>query len=800
MAQKRNLNVNPYYDDFNNEKNFYKVLFKPGFPVQARELTTLQSILQNQIESFGKNIFKEGSMVIPGGITYDPAFYAVKLNSINSGVEVSTYINNFIGKTITGQISGVTATIKYIAFPGDPNIDDLTLYVKYDNSSSDFEFTPLLNGESLSANQNITYGNTTINAGTPFASLLSSNATSTGSSASIQDGVYFIRGYFVNVSKETILLDEYSNTPSYRVGLKVDELFLSAKDDDSLYDNAKGFSNFAAPGADRFKIGVSLTKKSLDDLDDKDFVELLRVDNGKIKKIQEKTQYNIIRDYLAERTYEESGNYAVVPFIPNLQNSLNDRLGNDGLYDSNQKTEQLNNPSDDLLCVQVSPGKAYVRGYDVKTDSTVILDVDKPRNVAFNNTTVPFSMGNVLRVNNVSGHPIQSGIVNFYSRQNSAGVGVGSARVYTFNVTDASYSGPATKWDLHLYDVQTYTKLNLNNSITASDLPASSFVKGKNSGANGYSVSAGSDSNDNNLVTLTQVSGKFAIGEQILINGVEVSNSITDAISYGTQDIKSISQNTDEFKANTSLESFSLPNNTSEIIINGSSITSPGGNFTGIKTDSIIRYKSSDLGDTLETFFRVSDVSVDGLELTAATMTGVAGVFKGGALTNGRYQAKIGAPEIRGQKDAKLYEKLPDDNISSLNLSSSNLKIKLQSNASTQNANSVGILTMSISDFDTTGISTVNFSSFDAERYSLYNDSAPRYIGTITSDSFSINTSDNTVAFAGLSPGRSYKLDATLTKIGIKSKKKNYSRSRELLVNLSRLSESGTDSNSSIND
>jgi hypothetical protein len=82
MAQKRNLNVNPYYDDFNNEKNFYKVLFKPGFPVQARELTTLQSILQNQVESFGKNIFKEGSMVIPGGITYDPSFYAVKLNSI----------------------------------------------------------------------------------------------------------------------------------------------------------------------------------------------------------------------------------------------------------------------------------------------------------------------------------------------------------------------------------------------------------------------------------------------------------------------------------------------------------------------------------------------------------------------------------------------------------------------------------------------------------------------------------------------------------------------------------------------
>ena len=49
MPQKTNLNTNPYYDDFSQSKNFHKVLFKPGFPVQARELTTIQSILQNQI-------------------------------------------------------------------------------------------------------------------------------------------------------------------------------------------------------------------------------------------------------------------------------------------------------------------------------------------------------------------------------------------------------------------------------------------------------------------------------------------------------------------------------------------------------------------------------------------------------------------------------------------------------------------------------------------------------------------------------------------------------------------------------
>ena len=54
MAQKTDLNVSPYYDDFDTNDNFHRVLFRPGFAVQARELTQLQSILQNQIERHEK--------------------------------------------------------------------------------------------------------------------------------------------------------------------------------------------------------------------------------------------------------------------------------------------------------------------------------------------------------------------------------------------------------------------------------------------------------------------------------------------------------------------------------------------------------------------------------------------------------------------------------------------------------------------------------------------------------------------------------------------------------------------------
>ena len=71
MPQSTNLNVTPYYDDFQSDKDFYRVLFRPGYSIQSRELTTLQSILQNQVESVGKFLIKEGSMVVPGEISFN---------------------------------------------------------------------------------------------------------------------------------------------------------------------------------------------------------------------------------------------------------------------------------------------------------------------------------------------------------------------------------------------------------------------------------------------------------------------------------------------------------------------------------------------------------------------------------------------------------------------------------------------------------------------------------------------------------------------------------------------------------
>jgi hypothetical protein len=816
MTQKTDLNISPYYDDFDSEKNFYKVLFKPGYPVQARELTTLQSILQDQVKSFGSHIFKDGSVVIPGNIAYDGNFNSVKLNPTNFGVDISLYINNFIGKKIVGQISGTTAIIQFVSLPDGGNVEDLTIYVKYLDSDNNFQFNPFEDGESLIAEENITYGNTTINAGTPFASLISLNATSVGSSASIGDGVYFIRGYFVNVSKQTIILDNYTNTPSYRVGLKIDELILSAGDDSSLYDPSKGFTNYAAPGADRFKINLTLTKKLISDLNDTDFVELLRVENGKIKIIEQKSQYNIIKDYMAERTYDESGDYTVEPFNLSVNNSLNDRLGNNGLFFNTETTEQKNTPSEDLMCLKISPGKAYVRGYDVEKTSTTIIDIDKPRDTKkVDNVNVPFQMGNVLRVNTVSGTPKQKDTIDLLDRFVGSGTTIGRARVYKFNLLDGTYKDNSTNFNLYLYDIQTYTNLVLNKTIESSELPSTSFVKGKSSGASGFAVSSGGGLS---TISLTQTSGTFLVGEQLIINGLDFPRTIKSVTAYSAEDIKSVKQNAStgfpEFTANCFLEKFRFPNGiVGGTISGGNTLLSAGKFFTGVKVGSIVRYSSSisqnslsialregevvGLGTLLssdETFNRVVAVSPDGTSVSISSITSVPGVFEG-RVTNGTFSdISIGSPIIKNESSGFLYAQLPDPNISSVNLSDSLLTISEQITG--QSTNSSGVLVLNSS--QVTGISSAFFVPFDRERYSVvYNGGE---IATITPDQFVL--SGNTVTISGLLPNQinNVVVNATLVKNGIQSKIKTYNRSKTLTVSRSKYPQSGTGISSSIGD
>ena len=95
MPINTNLNTAPYYDDFDEDDNFHRVLFRPGFALQARELTQLQSILQNQNETHGKHTFADGAMVIPGHQIYDNKYQAVRLSGTFGGepINVAQFYN-----------------------------------------------------------------------------------------------------------------------------------------------------------------------------------------------------------------------------------------------------------------------------------------------------------------------------------------------------------------------------------------------------------------------------------------------------------------------------------------------------------------------------------------------------------------------------------------------------------------------------------------------------------------------------------------------------------------------------------
>ena len=357
MPSKTDFNVSPYYDDFSEAKKFHRVLYRPGFAVQARELTTQQSINQNQIEQMGDHMFKHGAMVIPGQVHLDLRYEAVKLTSFTGTLA------NFTGNTLTGGTSGVVADVLNVSATDGTDPD--TLFVKYRNSGTDNVSNKFTDGETLTSGAST--GETAV-----------CNTTDVGSAANIDAGVYYINGFFVNVDQQTLILEKYSDTPSYRIGLTITETFVTSTDDTSLLDNATGSSNENATGAHRFKIDLTLAKLSLSSTADASFIELIRVDQGQLRTKIEKTEYNIVEDTLARRTFAESGDYTVVPFEIDIRESLK-AANNRGIYSSGEFTAQGVETSDALLAVGLSAGSAFVKGYEIRKIGTTFIDVSKAR-------------------------------------------------------------------------------------------------------------------------------------------------------------------------------------------------------------------------------------------------------------------------------------------------------------------------------------------------------------------------------------------------------------------------------------
>jgi hypothetical protein len=527
-----NFNTEPYYDDFDEGKKFYRILYRPSYAVQARELTQMQTILQNQISRFGDHVFKEGAMVIPGQASIDTDIGYVKLESAYSSVQTDTVIENLVGLTIENA-TGLQAEVIY--YSKSSGADPATLFVRYKNSGTSTTEKVFAAGDVIS-DVDTTY---TVQA-------LASDPVGKGSIATIELGVYYIKGHFVLVEPQTIILDKYTNTPSYRIGLLCEESIVTAEEDETLFDNAQNSFNYAAPGAHRYSITATLTKLTEVSTADTDFIELLRTGDGQVKREVRRTEYSVLEETFARRTYDESGNYTVKNFEIDIREYRDNNRGawassrvyltgdvvtnsgniyvarnsatsssstppthtagavydgpgntgvqweyttspyyNRGIYaPGNSDTLLQNQTAEAKLAVGLEPGKAYVQGYEIEKISTEYVPVEKSREyVQVENAYIPSTVGNYLLVTNVNSLPPVDtfGEVTLYDRLTSSvgtapasATAVGTARVRLLEWHNGTIGTQTAIYKLGLFDIKMNGTYDFNRKVKSAFFNVSS--------------------------------------------------------------------------------------------------------------------------------------------------------------------------------------------------------------------------------------------------------------------------------------------------------------------------------------
>jgi hypothetical protein len=446
MSLNTNFNVNPYYDDFDEDKKFLRMLFKPGYAVQARELTQLQTILQNQVKRFGNNIFKNGSLVT-GGQTFiqDATYLKLSTDYAGSAVVVGNFTNYAITNLAGTKKAEVVVSYDANAGTGDPK----TLLVKQ------------IYGDAFTSSETIQ----TIESAPAYANIATSGV-GTGQIFSVSEGVFYYDGFFIKNNAQTIALSKYDNTSAnVRIGFEIQESTVVYTQDTSLLDPAQDASNFQAPGSDRYKINLVLASRSLTSTDDTQFIELARVESGVLVYANKYPLYAVLEDTLARRTYDESGNYTVRPFKLSLETSA-------------ANTAKAN--------VTLSPGKAYVYGYEFETIAPTTISVDKPRTTdSVTNKRLSADYGYYVYSNTHYGslpinslqtvdlHCISNSSINVSSTGTISNTKIGTARIKSIEFeTAANTSNSATyEYRTYLFDVAvgSITGGNCNNGIAVSN-------------------------------------------------------------------------------------------------------------------------------------------------------------------------------------------------------------------------------------------------------------------------------------------------------------------------------------------
>jgi len=468
MTLETNLSRKPYFDDFIETSDYYRVLFKPGAAVQTRELNQIQSILHDQINKFGRNVFKEGSVVEGCTFTFDNKRPYVKINDAFAN-SVAFTITDFIGQYVYNS-NGLKALIVdtnqgYLSQAPNTN----TLYVKYINAANfanGVQQTAFLPGETITiaTSANLSIGNVVVCSNATNANI--GNPTGFGYAMSTTSGIVFKKGTFLYVQPQTILVSPYDNMPDgVSVGFDAAESIETALANTDLYDNAAGSPNYSAPGADRLAIIPQLIVRNTADIaNNTSFFSLADFKSGAAVTVKQTAQYSTIGTELARRTYETNGDFVVSPFVLNTKDLANTSDPNYASY----------------VNLIASKGLGYVEGYRVEYLNNNIAQLRRGTDYALSNQQiVTANFGNYVytqefigefgdstsvievELHNVAKTAITSGTLLSTSFSDTTKIGTAYIRGFSFD--NGTIGTPSAQYRMYLFNIVMNAGQNFNN-------------------------------------------------------------------------------------------------------------------------------------------------------------------------------------------------------------------------------------------------------------------------------------------------------------------------------------------------
>lgn len=485
-----NLNSAPYFDDFNSENNYNRILFKPGVAVQARELTQSQTILQNQITNLGSFTLKEGAIISGCAETQTQVEFVKILDSDYDSVVISnSALSSYIGDTVVGGDTGIEAIIIDVkAGTEGGGAVRKTLYLTYTglggslNTEELKHFGPseVLTVRSKTSSRN---GNTFVVSNIE-TSAFNTNYYGRAPRIQLSEGIIYAKGQFIRTNILSTYIDPYSSATSKNIGFLVTESIVTSATDNTLLDPAGGSYNYNAPGADRYMVSVSIVSYDKSVAIPEDFFLYSNWENGNTVRASLITDPLAgIGDIWAKRAYDANGDYVVSGMKIDVREHLLD--GN------NKGVHRVEAGGDsEKLVFYIEKGCAVAGGYARELFGRQPHIVEKPTNfITKESIPISTSYGNYILINEVAGvWDIDGGqVVSLYDTANTAitattfsttsigGNLVGTAKVRHLVRETGTPGTAAAEYRLYLYDI----KMSSGNfADVKSVISADSLAKG----------------------------------------------------------------------------------------------------------------------------------------------------------------------------------------------------------------------------------------------------------------------------------------------------------------------------------